>query len=468
MKNKMKYLSNPIAWQMFGNMGIKAIVFFSIALFTRIMSVEDYGLYNVYLVYEGLLTAVMGLGLNETVKVAKFHYENKYTDYLKSISLYSVLSSVLFAGVMLFFGIFFVSTVAGIITMLILVANATCNCLTNILTQKYIINGQHIKYTILLFAINIPQIVVSLGLILSVNNISDINARIIGHTLPLIVLGIICLYVFCEKGKFSFRYLGYCLKMGMPLMFVQVSASLLSQSDRIFIQHYCGDREAGLYSGIVSVTSILYIIMLSLENVWMSWFYKRIHGKEFGTIRNMVEWYWLLFAFFTSGMILCGPEIVKIILSKQYTEAVDLVIPLSLSWFFVCLYITINAVEVYYKKTIICTVCTVSGMLLNILLNVIYIPMYGYVAAGYTTLFSYMVVFVLHYLAEKIFCKSNLFVVKQIGMSGAILLVSSAVTYFCINNIFVRYTTFLLITLIIGVFARGNRNKLRSMINAEK
>lgn len=45
--------------------------------------------------------------------------------------------------------------------------------------------------------------------------------------------------------------------------------------------------------------------------------------------------------------------------------------------------------------------------LANLLLNAIFIPLFGYMAAGWTTLVCYMLLSVLHYLLMKQACKEN-------------------------------------------------------------
>ncbi len=63
------------------------------------------------------------------------------------------------------------------------------------------------------------------------------------------------------------------------------------------------------------------------------------------------------------------------------------------SVFFMFLYPLFANIEFYYEKTKFVMVASCSGALLNILLNYIFIGLYGYYAAGYTTLICYMVFF---------------------------------------------------------------------------
>jgi O-antigen/teichoic acid export membrane protein len=50
---------------------------------------------------------------------------------------------------------------------------------------------------------------------------------------------------------------------------------------------------------------------------------------------------------------------------------------------------------------------SIGSALLNIALNYALIPVFGYLVAGYTTLFSYIVFGIVHYIFMRVVCKKN-------------------------------------------------------------
>ena len=84
-------------WYTIGNILLKGCIFFSLPIFTRILSTVDFGIYNTYMAYEGIVTAILGLGLYGTVKNAKLDFKEKFNEYLSSVITFSliVLSAVL-------------------------------------------------------------------------------------------------------------------------------------------------------------------------------------------------------------------------------------------------------------------------------------------------------------------------------------------------------------------------------------
>lgn len=81
--------------------------------------------------------------------------------------------------------------------------------------------------------------------------------------------------------------------------------------------------------------------------------------------------------------------------------------PLILSVLVMFIYQQFVNVLFYYKKTNIILFVSILAAILNIILNSIVIPIYGFIAAGYTTLFSYIIVMLLYYVFMKKICLKN-------------------------------------------------------------
>lgn len=136
--------------------------------------------------------------------------------------------------------------------------------------------------------------------------------------------------------------------------------------------------------------------------------------------------YMILMLFFSAFVLLISPEMIKILGAKEYWDASYCVIPIIAGGFFSFLYTLPVGVEYYREKTKYIAAGTIGAAVINIVLNYICIQMFGYVAAAYTTLATYILYFLFHYiLAWKIEGKT-LFSNKVImGVSTAILVVSA-------------------------------------------
>ena len=71
------------------------------------------------------------------------------------------------------------------------------------------------------------------------------------------------------------------------------------------------------------------------------------------------------------------------------------------------LYNLFGNIEFYYEKTLFIMVASCVGAILNGVLNAAFIPIFGYYAAGYTTLFCYAVFAVSHYVFYRIIVRKK-------------------------------------------------------------
>ena len=96
----------------------------------------------------------------------------------------------------------------------------------------------------------------------------------------------------------------------------------------------------------------------------------------------------------------------------------------SASVFFIFLYSLFANVEYYFKETKLVGIATLVAAGLNVALNALFIPRFGYTVAGTTTLVSYLFLALFHYFAYRMIQKKEQFAaVYDIRM---VLLISGA------------------------------------------
>ena len=129
--------------------------------------------------------------------------------------------------------------------------------------------------------------------------------------------------------------------------------------------------------------------------------YKRLKAGHLSEVRRTSGVLCLIVAGATLAMSLFAPVLVKIMATSDYGQAIWVIPPVASSVFFVFLYMMFANIEMYYNETkgipLVSIICSAA----NLILNAIFIPVYGYVAAGWTTLVCYMLLTLLHYLLMK-------------------------------------------------------------------
>jgi O-antigen/teichoic acid export membrane protein len=158
-----------------------------------------------------------------------------------------------------------------------------------------------------------------------------------------------------------------------------------------------GASAAGIYGFSYSIYSIISITGTSIDHAFAPWFYEKMENKEYSDIKKYskdISFGMLLLSIIA---ILFAPEAIKILGSEDYWEGVYTAIPLVVAGYFSFMYLIPSCVEYYYAKTKYIALGTSMAAVLNILLNYFFIKRFGYIAASYTTLFTYVLYFLFHY-----------------------------------------------------------------------
>lgn len=129
------------------------------------------------------------------------------------------------------------------------------------------------------------------------------------------------------------------------------------------------------------------------------------------------------FAIGVFGLILIAPEVLVFAAHPEYSTAKWVVHPVVCGCFFLFIVGTFMRVEFYHEKNKIIMVASVCAALLNVGLNAIFIPRFGFIAAVYTTLGSYMLFEAFHYFAMRLTCKENCY--HELPYNGKIIVAMS-------------------------------------------
>ena len=246
----------------------------------------------------------------------------------------------------------------------------------------------------------ILNILLSLFLIAFVFQKDKYIGRILGSTIAIVVVAVSIIVEFLKREKpcKDLSLLKWGVKYSIPIIPHGLSQIVLNQFDRIMIMKMGTDENAGIYSFAYNIYAIVQVTANSLDNVWGPWFYQKRKDNDLFSIKKYSGYYASYMALFSSAIIFMAPEIVKILASENYWDAIYSVIPIVAGGYFAFLYTIPSCVEYYYGKTQYIASGTIMAAIVNIILNFVFIKKYGYIAAAYTTLATYFLYFLLHYL----------------------------------------------------------------------
>ena len=394
------------------NYFVKGLAFLTIPIFARILSTEDYGLYNTYLAYESVLSAFVGLALHVSLKNAKYKFESQYQTYVSSITVLLIASLIAWEiiGAVLFP---LYKDVVGFPRYIIAALILQCFCTTVLYLYNVhlSLSYSYKKYLLAAAANAIGNCLLSVLLILTGFKDQRYIGRILGTIIPLLVISICIIGYFWRRSKPSINkaYWKFGLKFSVPLIPHAVSQVILSQFDRIMIRNMVGVAEAGIYSFAYNIYLVIETTKISLDSVWGTWFFEKYHNNEYKTIRKVCTMYILAMFCFSTVVMLISPELIYLLGTNKYFDSKFLVIPITSAGFYSFLYSISAQVEYYHEKTHFISISTTVAAVINIVLNAIFIKKYGYIAAAYTTEFTYMLYFALHYIIARKLGKGPIF-----------------------------------------------------------
>ncbi len=462
-----KYKSLPIQvrasfWFLICAFFQKGISFISTPIFTRLLSTTEYGQFNVFQSWLGILIVIVTLNLYAGVYVSGLvKFEEKRNEY--SSSLQGLTLTLVFVWTAIYLlshdywnHLFSLTT----IQMLLMLSMMWTTVVFSFWSMEQRVDFRYRKLVAVTIAVSIAKPVVSIILVLVAKD--KVTARIIGIASVELISYVWFFFAQMRRGKkfFSKKYWKYALAFNIPLIPHYLSTSVLNSADRIMIGRMVSDSAAGIYSLAYSISMIMTMFNTALMQTIEPWLYKKIKEKRIEDISKIAYPVFVIIAVVNILLIAFAPEAVAIFAPPEYYEAIYVIPPVAMSVFFMFSYTFFAVFEFYYSKTKQIAFATTVGAVMNIILNYIFIRIFGYFAAGYTTLACFMIYAVFHYIFMKIICRDELDNVQPyntkiyIGIASAFMFMGF-VFLFCYRWIIVRYS---IITVIIFIAIIKRKN----------
>lgn len=197
------------------------------------------------------------------------------------------------------------------------------------------------------------------------------------------------------------------LKYNIPLLPYYLSMVLLNHSDRLMIQKFSGYSDAAMYSVAYSAAMMIFVVSGALNLSLQAWLFKALKINKRENQTKLISVGTIIVILCCLLEIVMAPEAILVLGGKKYLTAIWAMPPVVLSVIIMFIYQQYVNVLFYFKKTKMILFCSVFAAVCNIGLNAFFIPRYGFVAAGYTTFASYLIVMFLYYVMMRKVCADN-------------------------------------------------------------
>jgi len=379
----------------------------SFPIFTRVFTVEEYGVLNLISATLGLVTGIAKLGVQHSI--VRFYGEIKARNSAVDLSRYR--STTLF-------GMMAVATIVTVVwvgvgqlippswwnddrvpgllllTSVLVIVQPIDSCLSNFLRAE--------ERSGLLGVYRVTSRYAGLALVLfTLFYVARDLRGFYGATIITEALSAVFLFVVMSRGRhysprdFSPELFRRMLIFGVPMIGWELAGITLNIGDRYVIQTVLGSGPLGVYSVGYTFCEFVQAILLSSIGQAIMPMYVRSweeNGEEATRqfIRQALHFYAMLALPVVAGLSAVGGDILVFLASEKYRESAT-IIPYVIAGMAVnSMVIIVGAGLFIHKHTLMIAGLVAACAVLNIMLNVLLVPHWGIIAAAVATLISYV------------------------------------------------------------------------------
>lgn len=387
----------------------KSLAFISIPVYTHLLSVEEFGVFNIFIAYSVIFSVLFSLS-TETA-TARFYFEDRTDDDFKRFVGTSIRLTLLIFLISSIFFLIFSSRLSSLmkIDLLLIYAfipTSAFAILCNFFEQIYSAKMQSRKIAIVSSVRAYSAFILSVVFILILPD-KKYYGQILG---TIITMSFLSIY-FCRQinvnciSAFEWKDVKYILSYTIPRVPYFLSGVIIVQFGRIFINGYSGFSNAGLYGFVASIGALMEMLINVTNQAWIPYYYQYMNKGDFISHDNDIKRIWKITLLAGLSLSAFGTEIGMLISNKTYHSFLYMIPFFVIGYlFYQCSFIYLRNMS-FAKKTIWSTVTVFISGIVNILFSIYMFPELENNTAVVAFLISYLVMFVVSFIISKYIIK---------------------------------------------------------------
>ena len=220
----------------------------------------------------------------------------------------------------------------------------------------------------------------------------------LGVSIVQCAIGVTLLLWFVRRGRsiIDIAHWRYALVFGLPLIPHVLANLLLAQSDRLMINHFLGPEMTGIYTLGYQIGELPQFIWYATNTVWVAWSYRMMRQGNYDIIQQKARPYLISFTAMTLILMVTVTWATHMLAPQAYRGAGPVIPVVMAGTYVILLYSFPVNLTFYAKRTGLISAATVLATAVNIGLNWWLLPKIGYLAAAWTTVIAYAVLFLLN------------------------------------------------------------------------
>lgn len=378
------------------------VSFLLLPILTKYLSPEDYGVLSIFNALIRFIVTFLSLGSINILMVSLIDKKKSFFNLqLRSFFQISITNAILIsAGIFIY--IVLIGSFFGLPNWLALLSPFIAFGITSFeaISGITVFKKQQKEYSILVLSKFFLEIFISLFLIVGIG--LNWIGRVSGLIISLIIV-LFLMYRYLKKEKhldftLSKEVTKDLIKLGTPLILMNVSITVMNLSDRFFIEKMVGLSDTGIYNVGAVIGSIELIIANAVIAVFRPIIYTCL--KEKTTDKKIQLYNLLILAGTLIGIYLFNDLLFFLFVNEKFYSAKEYVFPIALGFLFWGISNYYLSYLIFYKKNTINAFISIFGMVLNLILNYILISKFSTIGASYATAITYFLMAIIIYIVS--------------------------------------------------------------------
>ncbi len=281
-------------------------------------------------------------------------------------------------------------------------------------------------------------------------------ARVLVHVTLVSILAFYAMRnIQLSPHSFSPKMTKEMLAYGLPLLGNELVFVIFSLGDRYIINWKMGSESLGVYAAGYALCGYIKIMMVdSLFQAIRPMYFQIWADKGVAATKNFIEkslYFYLIMCFpVIAGVAVVGPDLIILITGGKYIES-GVVIPYVIAGQMIYGTHSMLGAGIFIKKSSALMWITFSAALVNVVLNIVFIPLYGIEGAAIATLLSYLLMIIL-----ETFYSRKLLIIDFPFLAATKFIGLSILMYFVLDSIEIEgFLIEIVVKIIVGIVLYG-------------
>lgn len=407
-----KYLKN-LSFYSFGEILSKSIQFLLLPVYAHYLLPEDYGKLELTYLYGAVLVIFYGFIIENGY--GRLFFDNKETAFREKLFGTAIFFKLSVGAFFLAASLLFSQPIASwlfdfargaeylrLISLSVFIKSLAEIPLKTLINEKratrYVVNN--LLYLVVSISSTIFFVVV-----LRLNIIGVLYGQILGASVQLVTL--LASEWRPEYFGFSFSSLKGMLYFSLFLIPSQLASFVTFWSNRLFLAKFANLEDLGTFSFGYKIASVIPILLTGpIKKVSGPEVYELIDRPDEcrGRIRQLTLVMLIFLTLFALALSVLSKELVMIMAAKSFASSHEVVFVLSMSYVLIGVAgIVVTAIQIS-KKTWLITITWTASAVINVLMNLWLVPLFGKAGATYATLITMLFILVLYFVfAEMVY-----------------------------------------------------------------